>query len=95
MTAPDKIWIACPASECGHYYPNATEAEGKSVAYSETRSEPASRQGDFLPAFHPRAEPGALAFGILAAWISAMEDWDEGHAAQKIDEIRTIIGDVE
>ena len=41
MTAPDKIWIAGPASECGHYYPNATEAEGEhgGQAVEYTRSD--------------------------------------------------------
>ena len=41
MSAPEKIWIAGPASECGHYYPNATEAEGEhgGQAVEYTRSD--------------------------------------------------------
>ena len=41
MNAPEKIWIAGPASECGHYYPNATEAEGEhgGQAVEYTRSD--------------------------------------------------------
>ena len=171
MTAPDKIWIAGPASECGHYYPNATEAEGEhgSQAVEYTRSDliaarpaPAIEpqglgQSDTIDSFcltlrrlvsdayaerdrfghiaatirinalhngatnaevdamlsgdvsfvnwiaakvealaaRPAADTRTVTVAQLEAWIGAMEDWDEGHAAQKIDEILAIIGDTE
>ena len=55
MTAPDKIWIAGPASECGHYYPNATEAEGEhgGQAVEYTRSDLIAARPDPQPAAEP------------------------------------------
>lgn len=39
------------------------------------------------------ADTRTVTVAQLEAWIGAMEDWDEGDAAQKIDDILAIIGD--
>ena len=83
MTAPDKIYA----------WQSSTKPQGVSLAGGKVDDQIEYIRSDLIAA--RAADTRTVTVEQLEAWIGAMEDWDEGHAAQKIDEIRAIIGDTE
>lgn len=111
MTAPDKIWIEPAWAETFArtdgdpvevaYIPESVAQAAVAAALEAAAGEAQThldhwrKAWEALAARPASADTRTVTVAQLEAWIGAMEDWDEGRAAQKIDEIRAIIGDAE